>query len=340
MKRLFAILLFVLAPVALYAQTADRDVLVTADGTLYTIESMVNEGGLPSAVSRYLLLTIQKGTERPQALVVPDSLSAGLHWRPALAFDPDSKTLFVFWLKMPTPMSCELMLASYSNGRWQPAVSVDNQSYVLRLNLRISITRRVTQVQRDGPSTEIPATLVHAVWWEETGVDETARYALFVIDKGVVSSVEMHGLAEFAATPGFIPADVAPNFNPEILRHPVFLDNGTSNSVDVVFGDVHLNTFNRVTLKPIADGRMHIPIGAHPGGPHVPAPYSFSSPWNGQVSAIASHDGKLLFYNTTANEVDYIMYDGAWSSVKVLPLNEKLTADAAVAALSRMINGQ
>ena len=39
MKRLLLILALVLAPAALFAQVADRDVLLTPDGTLYTIES-------------------------------------------------------------------------------------------------------------------------------------------------------------------------------------------------------------------------------------------------------------------------------------------------------------
>ena len=39
MKRLLLILALVLAPAALFAQVVDRDVLLTPDGTLYTIES-------------------------------------------------------------------------------------------------------------------------------------------------------------------------------------------------------------------------------------------------------------------------------------------------------------
>lgn len=105
----------------------------------------------------------------------------------------------------------------------------------------------------------------------------------------------------------------------------------------MIFGDSHMNSFNRVTIKPIADGRIHIPIGAHPG---FGGPKAFSADWPGRISVIPSlHNGDLLFYNTTKDTVSYIMYSaGVWSTVKTLPLNDKLSADAAVAALSRMMS--
>lgn len=339
MKRLLLVLLLAFVPAALFAQVADRDVLLTSDGTLYTIESVVNDGSLHAEASQFLKVTIQRGSQKTET-VVPESLTSGRHWRPALAYDTDSNTLFVFWLKMPNAMSSQLLLASYAGGTWQPAASLDDQPYHLQYNLRIGITRRVAQLQKDQSNLDVPMLLIHAIWWEETGYGQTARYALFVVRKGAISSVESHNLDEFAASPGFFPNEVDANFNPEILKHPAFVDNGTQNSIDVIFGDVHMNMFNRVTLKPIADGRIHIPIGARPGGPRIMAPYAFSGDWTGRISTIAgSHDNSLLLYNTTPNSVNYILYsNGTWSSVKVLSLSDKLSADGAVAALTRMMN--
>ncbi|HYS55074.1 MAG TPA: hypothetical protein VER58_15055 [Thermoanaerobaculia bacterium] len=340
MKRVLLALLFAIVPTALLAQVADRDVLLTQDGTLYTVESVDNDGSVQGEASRYLTLTTQRGNERPKMAIVPDSLAAGVHWRPALAYDDDSRTLFVFWLKMPNGMSSELLLASYSNGKWQPALSIDSQAFRLRFNLRVAITRQVTQVQRNGSMILVPALLVHAVWWEQTGYSETARYALLPIEKGAVTTPDLHDLNEFAASQPLFPNVADPQFNAEILKHPAFVDNGTAESIDVIFGDTFLKAFNRVTLKPIADGRIHIPIGARPVGPRVPAPLSFAGDWNGRISTIPSpHSGKLVLYNTTSQSLNYIMYSaGTWSSVKTVALSDKLSADAAVAALSRMMN--
>ena len=338
MKRLVLALVFAIVPAALFAQVADRDVLLTQDGTLYMIESTENDGSAPPAVQAYLRLTVQRGNQRTST-IVPDSLTAGTHWRPALAYDPDSQTVFVFWLKMPNAMSSELLLASYTNGQWQPAVSIDNQPYHVRFNLRIMITRRVAQLQGDNTYIDVPALLVHAVWWEQAYRGESAHYALITTDRGKTTA-EIHDMNEFAGAIPFVPSPVDAKFNPEILKHPAYVDNGTQNSVDVIFGDTNYAVFNRVTLKPIADGRIHIPIGVRPGGPRIPAPMSFSEDWTGRISTITSpHNNNLLLYNTTAQSLSYIMYSsGSWSSVKTVALSEKLSADAAVAALGRMMN--
>lgn len=339
MKRLVLALLFAIVPTALLAQVADRDVLLTPDGTLYMIESNDNDGALASSVQSYLTLTIQRGNERT-VTTVPESVSGGLQWRPALTYDADSKTLFVFWLKQPNAFSSELLLASYSNGHWQPAVSIDNQPYHLRYNLRIAVTTRISQLQNNGSYADAPALLVHAVWWEETGYGEAARYGLFSVDKGKISFIELHDLAELTGNVPMFPTEVDPKFNAEILKHPALIDNGTANSIDVMFGDKNYSVFNRVTLKPIADGRIHIPIGARPGGPRIAAPKSFTEPWTGRISTITSpRSGNVLLYNASKDSVSYIMFSsGSWSSVKTVALSEKLSAEAAVAALSRMMS--
>jgi hypothetical protein len=339
MKRLVLALIFAIVPTALLAQVADRDVLLTPDGTLYMIESTDNDGGQPAAVQSFLTLTIQRGNQRT-ITNVPESLGGGMHWRPALTYDNDSKTLFVFWLKMPNPFSSELLLASYADGQWQPAVSIDNQPYKLRYNLRIAVTTRIAQLQNNGSYVDAAALLVHAVWWEETGYGEAARYGLFSVDKGKISFVELHDLSEFTGNVPMFPTEVDPKFNAEILKHPTLIDNGSTNSIDVIFGDKNYAVYNRVTLKPIADGRIHIPIGARPGGPRIAAAKSFTEPWTGRISTIVSpHSGNLLLYNTTKDSVSYIMFSsGSWSSVKTVALSDKLSAEAAVAALGRMMS--
>ena len=331
MKRLLLFFFLASFPLALAAQVADRDVLVTPDGTLYTIESVYQNGS-------HLNLTVQRGTEKNE-MVVPGSMTSGRHWRPALAYDNDSATLFVFWIHSPN-LSSELLISSYSRGAWSPVVSIDPQQYDVRSNLRIGITRKISTQQPDGTYSDTPTLLIHAIWWQQSGARENGRYALFTVNGGAIASVELHNLDDFAPSPGMFPNDVDPNFNADILRAPAFADNGTQDSIDVIYGDTYWHDFVRVRVKPIfVEGRIHIPIGAHPGGPRVVVAKSFVEPWTGPISVITSpHDNDMLLYNTTANAVNYIMYsNGAWSSVKSVPLSDKLSADAAVAALTRML---
>jgi len=224
------------------------------------------------------------------------------------------------------------------DGKWDPPVSIDNTPYRVRFNLRLAVRHHVAQPQSDGTSKEIHMLVVHTIWWEQTGNGEVARYALIPIDNGTVGTVELHDLSEFA-TPGD-PINVDPSFNKDLLRHPAIIDSGSANSVDVVFGDLTSNSLNRVTLRPIADGRIHIPIG-HGGGTRLGIPTSFSADWSGNVSAAVPgyDDGTVLLYNVGSSSVSFVLYsNGTWAAPKTIPLNDKLSADAAIAALGRMLS--
>src|SRR5207245_6110241 len=115
---------------------------------------------------------------------------------------------------------------------------------------RIGITRRVATLQKDSSYSDMPALLVHAVWWEETGEGEQARYALMSVENGSVTSFELHDLTEFTL-PGDTVFSVDANFNDAILKHPAILDAAAPDSVDVLFGDLRTNAFNSVTIHPI-----------------------------------------------------------------------------------------
>ena len=261
----------------------------------------------------------------------------GTNWRPALTYESDSKAVFVFWIGQVNGMSSRLLFTSYRDGKWAPAVSIDDQQYTYRYNLRIAITRHVSTLQPDGSWADAPALLVHAVWWEDAGGNrEKARYALFTIENSRVTNYEIHDLLGLAQIPDMAYA-VDEKFNSEILRHPAIIE-GT-NSVDVIFGDSDRMSMNRLTLKPIADGRIHIPIGTRGGRP-FPPPQSFSAAWTGRISTIGSGPD-LVMYNTTRDATGYVMYsNGKWSEVRTLPLSENFSADAAAAALYKMLTAQ
>lgn len=351
MKRLLLVLAIALLPSgALFAQASapERDVLLTPEGTLYTIESESSEN-YPDANARsqqLLVLTSQTGDQSTKT-IVPDSLEPGLHRRPALAYDSDSKTLFIFWLKTPNAMSSELLVSSYQNGKWRSATSIlGDTPMTFRYNLRIAVTRHVAQVQRDGSFSDVPMVIVHVVWWESTANGEVARYAMLPVDHDALlitdPKEQIHNLSDFVSVPDST-YDVSDSFNREILRHPAILDNGTTNSVDVVFGDAQTNSFNRTTLKPILEGRLHIPVGRDKGGrpTRMPAPQDFSSDWNGRIATLGSGHGgdSLVLYTAGDSSVSYVMYsNGKWSTEKTIQLNGRLSVDAAVGALGKMLS--
>ena len=343
MKRFLISVALALISTAAFAQTADRDVLVTLEGTVYTLETQTPSSSASIEATRVLGLSIQNGAD-VRRLIVPESVSPGFHVGGALAYDADSKTLFVIWIHMPNAMSSELLLASYRDGKWQPPVSIDNQSYHLRSNLRIGITRRVSQLQKDGTYADAPALLLHALWWDESGRGEEARYAMLPVENGAVSesSIEIHSLEEFVPRADEAYNGVDAKFNAEILRHPAIVSSPTQSSVDVVFGNAKKNSIHSVTLHPIADTRIHIPIGIGGGKPglHIIAPTNFTVDWKGPITVIARGD-RLVFANAGEKSLSFITNsNGTWSVVKSIPIDSKFPAEAALAAVDKMVSSQ
>src|SRR3954454_13943323 len=347
MKRLLVTLAISLLSASAFAQVADRDVLVTPEGTVYTVEQATPSESSGIAATSILQLSIQSGSSEPQHVLVPESLSAGFHSDGALAYDIASKTLFLLWSHMPNGMSSELLLASYREGKWQPAVSIDYRGNSARANLRLGITRRVSQLQKDGTYADVPALVLHALWWDTNGGGEEARYAMLPIENGALSqdSVELHSLEEFVGDHETVNA-VDAKFNSEILRHPGIVSSPMQNSVDVLFGDADNKSIHKVTLHPIAEHRIHIPVGiggGNGGGPkalNLIAPTTFTAAWKGPITVIERGD-RLIFANATDKALNYLTYsDGTWSDVKSIALSDKLTVETALSAVDKMVSSQ
>ncbi|MEO8033437.1 MAG: hypothetical protein ABI837_03320 [Acidobacteriota bacterium] len=344
-KRIVFALLLAIVPGMAFAQPADRDVLLTADGTLYTIESVFSTDGDPSvqtASSKYLLLTVQQAN-RATTMVVPGSLRAGLHYNPTLAYDSDSNTLFMFWESAAntTRNATSLEFCSYQNGKWSETTELDAARWRLRHNLRIAVTHKTEDRDTDGHPL-ISELTVHAIWWEESGYSEWARYAMLTIDKGNVSQIQIHDMAEFIdpKLPAVAAATPAPGFSTEILRHPQVFESNTHTAVDIIFGDLTTSGFHRITLQPVVNLRVRIPVGVRDQpftGPHFPTTDS-ASLQSREFSAIPGDKDRLVFYSVTPNQMQYSMYhDNNWTTLRTITLNDKVTNSVALSAIGRMM---
>lgn len=346
MKRCLLVAALALVSTAAFAQVPDHDVLVTPEGTVYTVDTQFPSNPAADSATSVIDMAVKNGSDLHH-LVIPASMSAGYHFGGALAYDPDSKTLFVLWIHMPQTwgMTSEFLLASYRDGNWQPAVSIDSRPYAVRSNLRLGITRRVSQLQKDGTYADVPALILHAVWWDDSVKGEEARYVSLPIENGAVteSSMDIHSLEEYVPASDETYNAVGANFNAEILRHPAVVSSPMQSSVDVVFGDTRKNVIHSVTLHPIADARVHIPVGIGGGGPSRPrvlAPASFSSDWKGPVSVL-SRGGRLVFANANEKSLSYIAFtNGTWTDVKSIAIDARFSAEAALAALDKMVSTQ
>lgn len=336
---LIATALALLCPLLLRADSMERDVLLASDGTLYTVESVPSESlsGVKATSTHALVLTVQNGNDST-IVPVPASISDGYHFAPALAYDTATKTLFIFWETMRNGgFTSDLSFCSYRNGVWGNAATLDSVAWDLREHLRIAITRKTEQRSATGDVTLLPEVTVHAVWWQQSGSTEWARYAMLPTDNGNVrtDSIRVQNLFDFVSKPE---ADSDRPSDNELLRHPVVVESPEHDTVDVVFGDVRRDSMHHVTLKPVANGRLRIPIGVKDGSIPTPAAVFDSTT---AISGVSSADGSIAFYFSTPKTMSYLLYkNGGWSPLRSLPLSGKLSSEAAVDALRRMMDSE
>ena len=344
-KRLFTLIaIATVLSLPAFADAVDRDMLLTTDGTLYTVESQAPGPDADVAMDclRTLVLTTQKG-ESSTRTVVPYTTTNGAHWRPALAYDSDSQTLFLFWTHSPNAMSSELLFCTLSaDGKWSPVTTFEGRSYRLRYNLAIAVTRKVSRMQSDLSYAAEPGISAHAVWWEQTGDGEQARYAMLTVENGAVTNIESRDLMSFVDASSETPATLDPNFDREIFRHPAIFEAPTHDSVDVIFADPVNNHFNHINLRPVAQGRLHVPVGKQSGG--FPAPPTFAVAPEAAGTAVSIHSlwdretNNLLFYYYAGNLVQYLMNrGGVWSGMKSVAMKGAFSAEAAPEVLRRMM---
>jgi hypothetical protein len=341
MRRLLAAFALLVLPVLATAQP--REALLTPEGTLFTIESQVDEIASGGRASAHLVLRAQQGSDITVD-IVPATLQHGAHVDPAIAYDAETKTLFVFWLRHLGGLASQLMFACRDeHGTWSEAQSF-GERFDYRENLRIAVTRKAQDEETETISSGIS---VHLAWWEfDTNKGgSSAQYALVTIENGAVQGTPQYlELASFVGgtTPAEENTEAAEPLTDEqrnVLKQPLLFAAPSQDSVLVVFGDFATSSMHQVRVFPKnikAEGRLRVPVGRREST--VPGP-KFSVAESTRVEGI--HDGykSIALFTRSAAKLDYvIMKDGAWSDSRVIALDEQVTGDAAVNALRRLLH--
>jgi len=343
MKRLlFAAALLVVLPLTALGQASDRDAILGADGTLFTIESAPSYDypNVKADSSRLLALTVQKQGGSPKTVFVPESLQSGSNSTPTLAYDSESDTLFVFWERgLNNNHTSELLLTSYQNGKFNQASTIESADFHWCHNLRVGVTRKV-QVEADGQKTMVPGLTVHATWWDYNPHGEVARYAMLPIEKGAVDvgNIIKQDISNFFNSREMMPTgSVDPQLDEEVLRHPQLFESANHETVDIVFGDIPSAVLRRVTVRVgVNGGRLRVPLGVRGGSIGAPR---LKSDANSRISGISTPGSdKMVLYATDDTAVRYVTYSSSgWSAVRTITLNDKVTAASAVEVIRRMV---
>lgn len=325
-KMILALVTIVLLAVTVQAQP--RHAVLSPDGTLFSIETVATSGD--SSVGTHFVLRTQHDNAIAEE-TVPATLDTAREANPAIAYDPESGNVFIFWLRQLGTFSSQLMFTCRaSDGTWS-ATEEFGEPFVYRENLRMAVTRRVTAA--DGPLIPKPAINVHLTWWEFDSHDgsETARYAMLNIEDGQVAARHTLDLATFV-TDNLNTGEVAA----DVLKQPLLFTAPTQDSVLVVFGDVETQTMNQVRIKPVqAEGRLRVPVGRHERTSGVPSNLIAA---DSRVDGVYGTSERMALYVQDQHQLRYVvMNDGVWGEVRTIAL-EEITASAAVDALRQLIS--
>lgn len=345
MKRILLTLALVLVAFGAQAQLRVSDVLLTDDGTLFTIDRVTTadlelETGvtLDTTSTSVLRLRVQHA-DTTETIIVPGSLNGGSHIEPTLAWDDADRRLYIFWQRMPGIGSSELLFASYKDGEWSGVETFDTGSWRTRFNLKVTLTRWAESVNDDGTVTTHPALIAHAIWWEQWGNHESARYAMLELEHGEVrNGVQVYDLAEFQTRFG-APYELPENYDKSVFRTPFIFDMPDADSVDVLFANWYTNHYQLVNIRPVTDdkeGVLHIPIGVTidefaPTPIHIPDS-------NAALKAIRPNTatGTIVLYSHSGDGVEYAeLRRGRWMSAGEIKLNETTTFETAIEALRK-----
>jgi len=336
MKRLLLVLALVLLPTLAVAR--ESQTLLAPDGTFYIVEQRDGHESqdVSNKAKQYLVLTTRRGTDAPAEQVIPATTSKGAHGSATMAYDADSKMLFVLWLHETGTTSSELLLSSLdANGNWSEPTSFGAR-YNERRNLTIAVTRKIFDMDI---LRLVPAVTVHASWWEWDGQygGWSARYAMLPIEDGQVVEPSVYSLGEFLQVDRNAPPAEGPAS--DVLERPMLFPSATQDSVRVIFGEVRTNQLYSGTIRPSrlpqANGRLRVPVGRHDGG--------FSGPRlnvrsGTQMGSIYVDSDRFAIYVGEEKSVRYVvMRNGSWSEERAIALDAQITERMAIDAIRNLV---
>lgn len=311
-RLLFAALLVLLVAVTASAQRLES--VLTSGGALYTLKSLDDKA---------LMLIKREGNKR-EPIVIKATVDAELDYDGRLLYDGSTETLFVVWRRASEGGDEIRFVSMNRNGVWSSSHVLATATGDDRTGLRAAVTR-----MKDEGST---VAFVHAVWWDQRGGEVNPRYALAAFDReGTHLSSYEGNLLDLAGT-----HDNSGGSAPEDAL-PLLAVTSATDAVDVVFGTLNAPTATRVKLTPkrkTPDARLYVPIGR--SGGNMPHPkFASASNGNAQVMIVGS---RVVVYS--ADETfRFSLYDrGEWSPVRMIPLDETMTAREVEAELRRAIS--
>ena len=186
---------------------ADSAVL-TQSGILYEIVETTYGQVVPGAGSYGPTPVLALRTTRPDGStaleLVDGTVDSNEEWSETVEFDETTQTLFVAYVKNQSGFTADVHFSIHRGNTWREGSFLANAGLFLSLNPRMVITRqKYIDFDGKGGTVEKHRSILHLIWWEESGPSQ-ARYAAVFVEDGQlgIDQIVPYNLNELAAAGG------------------------------------------------------------------------------------------------------------------------------------------
>lgn len=326
-------------------------------GTLYEVfpaplsEYDSSLAGTIAGRTPVLLLRSTPSAGTPSLEVVAGTRDSADEGAESVEIDEATGTVFTIYTKFQGLMS-DLHVAVRRDGQWAEENILPNVGLYLSLNPRVVVTRqRYVDFDGSGGTVTKSRSILHLIWWEESGASQ-ARYAALFVEDGVLrledtAAYNLNDIAGTVGTPaGFPDLPLSSYTFPVIQRDSTTNGGALASFADLVTGKqtVLQITFPDDITKLAPPGatsgdrevysRSHLPIGRDRGRGTIPRSMSTQSTVSGVISP---HGTATLFYWSEGNVLKVVGSDAPETASPLsIPLRPDFSVDRAIAVVREM----
>lgn len=239
MKKHIAAVLLLSLGLAAAASAESREGVLGSQGEVYLTRvgtwSQLFGIGVPADNQVVMGLQILRPGQQPEWTLVPESEGVNPNASRFVLFEDVSETVFVVW-EGRIGIHPTIKLASYQDGTWSEVLQVSENVWSWKGFPQLAITRDVFEIGDEaGGTRQVRRTLLHVVWWEETGEGDRTLYRPLVFEDG-----RFQGMGTILVLNDLLGEELAAGAeaaSPALIRHPALQAGTEARSVLVTFAD-------------------------------------------------------------------------------------------------------
>lgn len=209
MRTRLAVLLILAALTV--ATPAVGETVLGADGMLYrTLVGSYGDlvpGGRETYADAPVLMLEEEGPGGViRRLLVPGTEGQEVESSPYLLVEPSEDTVYLVWGSVDQVVHSSILLVSLRDETWSPVIEVSGRPFTLKTAARLAVTHDSFPFSIDSPwgrGWMHDRTILHIVWWEESGLGGLVMYAPVTLINGQYTGQhEVLALNDFDASIG------------------------------------------------------------------------------------------------------------------------------------------